>query len=74
MTASEAPVAFSEGNAADRVFSDVVVDFEAGVGGKSSNLRVFCCASTERNACAPFLLGWDTLEAPTCWHDAFADY
>lgn len=48
---------FSEGNAADRVFSNVVVGVEPGVGGKSSNLRVFCCASTETNARAPFLLG-----------------
>jgi hypothetical protein len=50
------PVAFSEGNAADPVFSDVVVGFEPGVGGESSDLRVFCCASTETNARAPFLL------------------
>jgi hypothetical protein len=55
IAAGEEPAAFSEGNAADRVFSDVVASFEPG--GKSSDLRVFCCASRETNACAPFLLG-----------------
>ena len=41
---------------------------------RSSASRISCCASTTAKQPRAVLVGWDTLDAPTYRHEAFADY